>query len=74
MTDNKAIELAQQYLSSKGIGYLLPGHIGRQEGNTVEVVFDAPGTEDPIVAVIDPPDVRLLVNTIDETVEEIYQM
>ena len=74
MNDVKSIELAERYLSSMNIGYLLPGKVGRRESNHVEVVFSVPGTEDPAVAVVDPPDVRVLVKASDGSVELIFQM
>lgn len=75
MTDNECIALAEQYLSSRNVGYLLPAQIIRTGGQpTVQVVFAVPGTEDPAVAVVDPPNVRVDVNIFDETADLVYQM
>jgi len=75
MTDNECIALAEQYLSSRNVGYRLPAQIIRTAGqHTVQVVFAAPGTEDPAVAVVDPPDVRVDLNIVDGTADLVYQM
>lgn len=74
MTDNECIARAEHYLSSTGIGYLLPGQVVRIGENAVQVVFGAPGTEDPAVAVVDPPDVRVDLNIFDGTADLVYQM
>lgn len=74
MTDNECIALAEQYLSSTDIGYLLPGQVIRTGENSVQVVFAALGTEDPAVAVVDPPDVRVNLNIFDGTADLVYQM
>lgn len=74
MTDNECIALAEQYLSSRGVGYLPPGQVIRNIEDAVQVVFAAPGTEDPAVAVVDPPDVRVKVSISDKTADLVYQM
>jgi hypothetical protein len=74
MTDKECIALAEQYLSSNDIGYLVPGKVVRTGEHTVQVVFPVPGTEDPAIAVVDPPDVRVHLNIRDRTADLVYQM
>lgn len=74
MTDAQCLAIAEQHLSSKAIGYLRPGQVGCREQTRIEVIFAVPDTEDPAVAVVDPPDVRVWVNVIDGTAALIDQM
>ncbi|MBB5020607.1 hypothetical protein HNQ59_003932 [Chitinivorax tropicus] len=74
MTDAQYFEIAEQYLLSRNIGYLPPGRLGRKEDDRCEVIFHAPESLDPNVAVIDPPDVRVWVSATDGAVQLIYQM
>ena len=74
MNDSKYFELAASFLSGRNIGYVLPGRLGRKEGDRVEVIFPVPETLDPNVAVIDPSDVRVWVSLSRNAVELIQQM
>lgn len=74
MNDFNCIDFAKDYLSSQGVEYLPPGHIGQREPQRVEVVFQAPDTLDPDVAVVDPPDIRVWVSLNNGSAELIPQM
>jgi len=90
MNEQDIINLATEYLEKDGVAfvkpgtirklkpnsntYLSPGHIIKADENTYEVIFLKPEALDPNVAVIDPPDVRVLVNTKTKKVNWIYQM
>jgi hypothetical protein len=74
MTEAQCLEAAEQYLRSRNIGYLSPGKIGRKEAGRWEVIFPVPETIDPNVAVVDPPDVRVWVDSAADRVELIHQM
>lgn len=62
---NKAaiVNIAKQYLMSKNIDFVEPGELGRLDGYKQEVVFLDPLALDPNVAVVEPGDVRVWVNT-----------
>lgn len=74
MMEAQCIKAAEQYLQSRSIGYLPPGKIGRKEADRWEVIFSVPETLDPNIAIVDPPDVRVWVNSVDDFVELINQM
>jgi hypothetical protein len=74
MTDVQCAAIAEQYLSSRAIGYLAPGQVRRREPTRIEIVFSVPGMDDPAVAVVDPPDVRVWVNVMDGSAALIDQM
>ncbi|WP_086932712.1 hypothetical protein [Agarilytica rhodophyticola] len=74
MTELDIINLAKEFLTSRSIGFVSPSTIGREYKGKVEVIFPVPETLDPNVAVVDPPDVRVLVNLENQTVELIDQM
>jgi hypothetical protein len=73
MTREQIIALAEIYLNNEKIRYVKPGQLGESEGDKVEVIFLKPEAFDPDV-VIDPPDVRMWVNTKTEEVTWIFQM
>jgi hypothetical protein len=73
MTRDQIIDLAEIYLNNEKIRYVKPGQLGESEGDKVEVIFLKPEALDPNV-VIDPPDVRMWVNTKTEEVTWIFQM
>ena len=63
MNKSDIINIARQYLVSKNIGFVEPGELDRLDGHKQEVVFLEPLVLDPNVAVVDPGDVRVWVNT-----------
>jgi hypothetical protein len=73
MTELEAIECAENYLQKEGVKFARPGYIGEKKGQDWEVIFLVPEALNPNM-VIDPPDVRMWVNTISEEVTFIYQM
>lgn len=66
-------ELAESFLLAKKIEYVKPGYIGERDGHRIEVIFLIPDALDPNI-VVDPPDVRLWVNTHNGDVDLIQQM
>jgi len=74
MSDTDFITKAAEFLSQHDIGFVQPGKIGKKENLKVEVIFPVPETLDPNVAVVDPPDVRVWVNSDNYEVELIHQM
>jgi len=74
MSDTNFIARAAEFLSQQDIGFVQPGKIGRKEEHKVEVIFPVPETLDPNVAIVDPPDVRVWVNSDNDEVELIHQM
>ncbi|BFM08578.1 hypothetical protein [Halioxenophilus aromaticivorans] len=62
-------KLAEEFLASQDIGFVPPGIIGRKEERKIEVMFPAPETLDPKVAVVEPPDFRVWVNAESGVVE-----
>jgi hypothetical protein len=74
MTDLEAIELAERYLSSRRIQFVKPGKVERRLPDKVEVTFLVPEALNPAVAVVDPPDVIVLIGTESKTAELVYQM
>lgn len=74
MTESQCLLLAEQFLRSRGIGYLPSGKIGRKEENRMEAIFDIPQSNDPAVAVCDPPNVRVWVMPSQGFVELIHEM
>jgi len=74
MTKNEIIEFAEMYLNNRGLkNYVKPGRLGKSEDNKIEVMFLKPEALDPAV-VIDPPDIRVFVNTTTKEVTWIYQI
>ncbi len=73
MSTNEIILLAEQYLISRGLSYVKPGEIGRYKGNKIEVIFLKPEALDPDV-VIDPPDMRMWVDSETKEVTWIWQI
>lgn len=89
MNQQDIINLAAEYLEKDGVAfvkpgtirklepnsnaYLSPGDIVKADENTYEVNFLKPEALDPHI-VIDPPDIRVLVNTKTKVVSWIYQM
>ena len=70
---NELIRLAEQYLIDRGLSYVKPGEIGRHKGNKIEVIFLKPEALDPDV-VIDPPDMRMWVDSKTKEVTWIWQI
>ncbi|MFM8454105.1 MAG: hypothetical protein ACKOAD_03875 [Gammaproteobacteria bacterium] len=73
---NKAsiVNIAKKYLLSKNIDFLEPGELGRLDGHKQEVVFLDPLALDPHVAVVEPGDVRVWVNTQTKETTLVEQM
>ncbi|MCC7706013.1 hypothetical protein IGS59_27595 [Janthinobacterium sp. GW460P] len=74
MTEDLCLRIAEKYLSSNAIEYILPGRIGSKEPSRWEAIYVVPAETDPTVAVVDPPDVRVWVTLLDGQVEWIHQM
>lgn len=74
MTEAQCMQIAQQYLLSRDIGFVPVGRLGRKEEQFWEVIFPVPESLDPHVAVVDPPDARVWVNLLTGTAELIHQM
>ena len=74
MIELSFLNQAESFLTSNNIGFVRPGIFGRRSGQKIEVIFPVPETLDPNVAVVDPPDVRVWVNTLNGEVELIQQM
>ena len=73
MTKNEILALAEKYLLERKSNYVRPGELGERLGDSIEVIFLRPEALDPDV-VIDPPDIRVSVNTKTKKVTWIYQM
>lgn len=74
MNNNDIINIAKQFLISNKIDFVEPGSLGKLNGIEQEVIFLDPQTLDPDVAVVDPGDVRVLVNLNTKKVTLVYQM
>lgn len=73
ITENEIFSLAEKYLDLKKTKYIKPGKLGKSRDNKVEVIFLKPEALDPDV-VIDPPDVRVLVDAKTKEVSWIRQL
>jgi hypothetical protein len=73
MNTEELIAHAERYLKKYKIRYVPPGRIGEIENKRVEVIFWVPEALNP-KAVVDPPDVRLWVDTTTGRIEVIDQM
>ena len=74
MSERDLIAKASAFLTKQDIGFVKSGKIGKKDVLKVEVIFPVPETLDPNIAIIDPPDVRVWVNTNNNEVELIHQM
>jgi len=74
MSERDLIAKASAFLIKEDIGFVESGKIGKKEALKVEVIFPVPEILDPNAAFIDPPDVRVWVNTNNDEVELIHQM
>ena len=72
--NSEAEELASKYLAERDIAYVQPGTVKQRSETLVEVIFLVPESLEPEVAVVDPPDVRVLVNLETSSLELVYQM
>jgi len=73
MTEEEILALAEGYLSARKSSYILPGKLGERVGDKIEVIFLKPETLDPDI-IIDPPDIRILVDIRTKEVAWVYQM
>jgi len=73
MSTEEIFALAEEYLNNRKIDYVFPGEIGKCNQDEVEVIYLIPEALDPN-CVIDPPDVRVWVNTKTKEVTWIDQM
>ena len=73
---NKAaiINIAKQYLVNKNIDFVEPGKLGRLDDHKQEVVFLDPLVLNSKVAVVEPGDVRVWVNTQTKQATLVEQM
>lgn len=62
MKEKTIINIAKKFLDSKAIEYAEPGKLGRMDGNLHEVIFLDPFMLDPKGGIVDPEDVRVIVN------------
>ena len=74
MSNQWVIDLAENYLIQKGIDFVRPGKTSPLENGYCEVTFFVPEYFDDAVAVIDPPDVRILINIESREVKFVPQM
>lgn len=74
MIEVDIIKRAEEFLTSRDIGFVQAGIVGRKSNEKVEVIFPVPETLDPNVAVVEPPDVRVWVSAESGEVELIHQM
>lgn len=74
MTNEEIMNLAKAYLIKSQIPFVEPGELGEKEGSKQEVIFLDPLVLDPKVAVVEPEDVRVWVDTQTNEVTLIYQM
>ena len=62
MNDADSLHAAEAYLVKLAINYVRPGNVVRRSSDSVEICFDLAEALDPNV-IIDPPDVRVVVNS-----------
>lgn len=72
MNEAELLKMAEAYLSAEGIDYVSGGMVTKL-GTNWEVTFLLPDALDPN-AIADPPDVRILINPLNETCELVHQM
>jgi hypothetical protein len=73
MKNEKEIQMATNFLLAKRVDFSEPIYAIAIDGDTVEVVFTAPGALDPNL-VVDPPDVRVRVGVLTQSVELVNAM
>ena len=73
MNEESAIGIAATFLRDLGISFCMPGKVEAFGKDAMEVVFLVPEALDPQVAVVDPPDIRVIVFSSGE-VRLVYQM
>lgn len=73
MTKEEIMNLAAEYLIKEKISFVGPCEFGEIEGVKQEVIFWHPLTLEPGV-IVDPPDIRVWVNTETKEVTYIMQM
>ena len=73
METKDAIELAAAFLIGKRIRFVEPVKVFAIDAVFLEVIFTVPEALDPNV-VIDPPDIRVLVDSVSKKVALVPQM
>ena len=73
MNKDSAIGIAATFLRDRGISFCMPAKVEPSGQDAMEVVFLVPEALDPRAAVVDPPDVRVIVFLSGE-VRLVYQM
>lgn len=73
MKEIDIMQTAESFLSAHAIKFVRPGNCLQQTRDTVEVSFMVPEALDPN-AIVDPPEVRVLVHLSDGHCELIHQM
>lgn len=73
MTDDEIMTIATAYMRTSKIPFVEPGEFGEKEGVKQEVIFMNPLALEP-GTVMDPPDIRVWVNTQTKEVTQILQM
>ena len=71
---NRLIIQSEKFLQHANIPFVRPGEFGEIENERVEVIFSVSEAQDPNVAIVDPPDVRVWVYIKTGMVELIQQM
>lgn len=74
MNKETVLKIAQEYMKNKKVDVVLPGQIGKKDGDRTEVIFLIPDAIDPEVALVHPPDSRVWVNVKTREVTWITQM
>lgn len=74
MNKETIIQFAKKYLQEKGIEFVGPGELGFINKHNQEVIFLDPLIFDSNVAIVDPGDIRVLVNVKTKQVTLIDQM
>jgi len=74
MNKDEIIQLAEKFLLSKNISFTYPVKMGRCIQEKQEIIFTDPLTLDPDIAVVDPEDIRVLVNKSTKEVTLVEQM
>lgn len=73
MTNNEIMNLAKKFMNTNKILFAEPIEFGDKNGVEQEVVFMNPLTLEP-GAVVDPPDIRVWVNTKTKEVTLAFQL
>lgn len=73
MNETEIIQIAETFLAACAVKFVKPGNVSQRGWDTAEVSFMIPEALDPN-AVVDPPDVKVLVYLKDRHCELVPQM